>query len=230
VPAELAVPLVARRRVTAPVHGALRSPHTGRGSHLAVTRPTRYGDDVRRIDQRASVGLSAAPGRNELVVREHFVENATRVILVRDRRASMALWPRWSPWLCKPHACGTVGRLLAASARRARCAFREEDDELAHALEALAIGRLGRGSFVFLVSDFLVLPPEEVWREAFERGWDIVPVVLKDPVWERSFAISEQFDRLGLDRVQLAHHDDVSVWRSFHEWSEARCSGVHARP
>jgi hypothetical protein len=181
----------------------------------------------------------------------------------------MALFPHWSPWLCKPQASRAAGSLLAASARRARCAFREEDDHLAHALEALAIGRLGRGSFVFVVSDFLVLPPEALWREALERGWDLVPVVLQDPVWEQSFpeaaglvlpiwdpdarrlratlltrrecaarraeneercrAISEQFDRLGLDPIQLAHHDDASVWRGFHEWSEARRVGVRGR-
>jgi hypothetical protein len=270
VSAELAVPLVPRRRVAAPVHGALHSARRGRAGDLAGTRPYQEGDDVRRIDHRASVRLSSASGRNDLVVREHFDENATRVVLVRDRRPSMALFPHWSPWLCKPHACRTAGRLLAASARRARCAFREEEDKLAHALEALAIGRHGRGSFVFLASDFLVLPPEDVWREAFERGWDIVPVVLQDPMWERSFpeaaglvlpiwdpeerrlrgtlltrrecdtrrkaneervlAISEQFDRLGLDPIQLAHHDEASVWRGFHEWSEARRVGVRGRP
>lgn len=268
--AEFAVPLVPRRRVAAPVHGALRSARRGRAGDLAGTRPYQDGDDVRRIDHRASVRLSSASGRNDLVVREHFDENATRVVLVRDRRPSMALFPNWSPWLCKPCACGTAGRLLAASARRARCAFREEEDELAHALEALAIGRHGRGSFVFLVSDFLVLPPEDVWREAFERGWDIVPVVVQDLVWEQSFpeaaglvlpiwdpdarrlratlltrrecaarrkaneerflAISEQFDRLGLDPIQLAHHDEASVWQGFHAWSEARRVGVRGRP
>jgi hypothetical protein len=224
---------------------------------------------VRRIDHRASVRVSAASGRNDLVVREHFAESSTRVALVRDGRPSMALFPQWSPWLCKPLACGAAGRLLAASARRARCAFREEEDQLAHALEALAIGRLGRGSFVFLVSDFLVLPPEELWREAVERGWDLVPVVLQDPVWERSFpeaaglvlpiwdpdvrrlrptlltrrdcaarraaneeryrAISERFDRLGLDAIHLARHDEASVWREFHAWSEARRVGVRGR-
>jgi hypothetical protein len=269
VTAEPAVPLVPRRRVNASAHGALRSARRGRGGDLVGTRPYQDGDDVRRIDHRASARLSSASGRNELVVREHFAENATRVLVVRDRRPSMALFPDWSPWLSKPDACGATGRLLAASARRARYAFREEDNHLAHALEALAIGRLGRGSFVFLVSDFLVLPPEDVWREAVERGWDIVPVVLQDPVWEQSFpeaaglvlpiwdpdarrlrptlltrrecaarrkeneerfvAISEQFDRIGLDPIQLAHHDDASVWRGFHEWSEARSVGVRGR-
>jgi hypothetical protein len=148
-------------------------------------------------------------------------------VLVRDRRPSTALFSSWSPWLCNPYACGTVARLLAASARRARCAFREEDDQLAHALEALAIGRLGRGSFAFLVSDFLVLPPEDIWREALERGWDVVPVVLQSPVWRRA-EISDLFERLGLDPIRIARHDDLSIWRAFYGWSEARLACVRA--
>jgi hypothetical protein len=46
---------------------------------------------------------------------------------------------------------------------------------------------------------------------------------------ERFRTLSEQFDRLGLDAIQLAHHDDASVWRGFHEWSEARSVGVRGR-
>jgi hypothetical protein len=200
VPAELAVSLVPRAPLTAPAPGALRAQHRSRVGERAGARPAH-------------------------AVRDLFVENATRVVLIRDRRPSMARLPSWSPWLCNPYACGTVGRLLAASARRARCAFREEDDQLAHALEALAIGRLGRGSFAFLISDFLVLPPEDVWREALERGWDIVPVVLQSP--PRGHAeISVLFDRLGLDPIRIARHDDMSIWRAFSAWSEAR----RARP
>jgi uncharacterized protein (DUF58 family) len=145
------------------------------------------GDDVRRIDHRASARLSSALGRDEFVVREHFAEDATSVMFVHDRSPSMALFPHWLPWLSKPRACRTVARLLTASARRARCTFRAEDNTVAHALDRLALGPLGRGSFVFLVSDFLVQTPEEVWREALERNWDIVPVVLQDPAWEQSF-------------------------------------------
>lgn len=44
-----------------------------------------------------------------------------------------------------------------------------------------------KGSFVFILSDFLVIPDEELWEETLALGWDIIPVVLQDPVWERSF-------------------------------------------
>src|SRR3954453_15899675 len=43
------------------------------------------------------------------------------------------------------------------------------------------------GSFVFVLSDFLVPLDEEQWLRALERRWDVVPVVLQDPTWERSF-------------------------------------------
>lgn len=46
---------------------------------------------------------------------------------------------------------------------------------------------LPRGTFVFVVSDFLSPPSEEAWVDALERGWDPVPVVLQDRVWEQSF-------------------------------------------
>ena len=142
----------------------------------------------------------------------------------------MTAFPCRLPMLSKPHACRTVSRLLAASARRARCPFRDEDDTLAHALQSLALGRLGRGGFVFVVSDFLALPGEEAWQEALQRDWDIVPVVLHDPLWERCFlAICAQFDRLGLDPILLERHDYESVWRAFHSWAVTRRSGAPAR-
>jgi uncharacterized protein (DUF58 family) len=43
------------------------------------------------------------------------------------------------------------------------------------------------GTFVFVISDFVVEPDEELWLRAVERRWDVVPVVLQDPTWERTF-------------------------------------------
>ncbi len=42
-------------------------------------------------------------------------------------------------------------------------------------------------SFVFVLSDFLEPTPLETWESALDRGWDIVPVVVQDPVWEQRF-------------------------------------------
>ena len=62
-------------------------------------------------------------------------------------------------------------------------------DVIAHAFEHLKLHRQGlpSGSFVFVLSDFLDGPGEEVWIDALDRRWDVVPVVIQDPVWEQSF-------------------------------------------
>jgi len=67
--------------------------------------------------------------------------------------------------------------------------FRAPEDNLARAFQHLFTLRpsLPTGSFVFVLSDFIVMPPDEIWLQALERRWDIVPVVVQDPVWERSF-------------------------------------------
>ena len=43
------------------------------------------------------------------------------------------------------------------------------------------------GSFVFVLSDFLADAGLATWLEAIGHRWDIVPVVIQDPVWEASF-------------------------------------------
>jgi hypothetical protein len=46
---------------------------------------------------------------------------------------------------------------------------------------------LPAGTFVFVVSDFLVAPTRDEWLDALERRFEIVPVIVQDPVWEQSF-------------------------------------------
>jgi uncharacterized protein (DUF58 family) len=48
-------------------------------------------------------------------------------------------------------------------------------------------GALTPGSLLFVLSDFLLDPDEAVWTSALERRWDLVPVLIQDPVWEASF-------------------------------------------
>ena len=67
--------------------------------------------------------------------------------------------------------------------------FRAPDDALARGLEELI--RLRRdvppGTFVFVVSDFLAPPSRDLWLRVLARRWDVIPVVVQDPVWEQSF-------------------------------------------
>jgi len=46
---------------------------------------------------------------------------------------------------------------------------------------------LTAGSFVFVLSDFLADVGIETWLEAIGHRWDVVPVVIQDPLWESSF-------------------------------------------
>jgi uncharacterized protein (DUF58 family) len=63
------------------------------------------------------------------------------------------------------------------------------EDNLALAFEHLERHRraLPAGTFLFVLSDFLVSPPEDVWMGALEHRWDVIPVVIQDPIWEQSF-------------------------------------------
>ena len=77
-------------------------------------------------------------------------------------------------------------------------------------------------SFVFVLSDFIEPPPLATWEWALDRGWDIVPVVIQDPVWEQGFP---DVDRIvtaapGLRRrVRLVRLEtgESARWRERHE-------------
>jgi hypothetical protein len=226
-------PLVPRRRLIGLAFGAMRSARRGRGFDVIGSRPYRPGDDVRAIDWGASARLSAARGSDEFVVRERFTEEAPRVVLVCDRRPSMALFPPGLPWLSKPEAMRVAGSLIADSTLRARGligyldeasladpdpgqradapfwrapnaqhehwrlkeshltypVFHAPEDTLARMLGFLGDLRwtLPTGSFVFVLSDFLEPPTLAEWAQALELPWDLVPVVIQDPLWEQSF-------------------------------------------
>ncbi len=62
-------------------------------------------------------------------------------------------------------------------------------DTVSRALDHLHEHRreLPTQTFVFVLSDFLVPPDEPAWQRALEHRWELVPVLIQDPVWERSF-------------------------------------------
>jgi uncharacterized protein (DUF58 family) len=192
----LTFPLLPRRRVTGLAFGAMRSRARGYGTDLAGARPYRPGDDVRRIDWRASARLSSARGSDDFVVREHLTEEATRVVVVVDPSPTMELYPPEFPWLSKPAVIREACAMVEESALQAGCAVDYLDRGPGEPLESMAelLGHLAReertlppGTFVFLLSDFLAFPAEDVWQEALDRSLDLVPVVIQDPVWEQSF-------------------------------------------
>jgi len=185
----------------------MRSGRRGDGAELVGLREYRRGDDLRLLDHRASARASRARDDDVLLVREFYAEEAARVVIVLDRRPSMQLFPPGLPWLQKPEAVRQIVDLLVASAfearapvaclagaswwppaRRPRTEDWHGDDGAAPALDELAgKPRLGKGTFVFVVSDFLQRPSDDEWWRLLARGWDPVPVVVQDPLWEQSF-------------------------------------------
>jgi len=63
------------------------------------------------------------------------------------------------------------------------------EDNLERAFAFLAPLRraLPAGTFVFVLSDFLRMPSPETWSLVLELPWELVPIVIQDPVWEQSF-------------------------------------------
>jgi uncharacterized protein (DUF58 family) len=193
----LTFPLLPRRRIAGLSFGAMRSRTRGGGLDLAGARPYRSGDDVRGIDWRASARLSSIRGLDEFVVREHLADEATRIVVAVDRSPSMALFPAELPWLSKARAVEEAAAMIVESAIRAGCLVQErhvpfdagEDASLGDTLVELAerARGLAAGTFVFCFSDFLDFPADEAWQPGLARGWDLVPVVVQDPLWEQSF-------------------------------------------
>ena len=233
-------PLIPRRRVLGLAFGGLHSVRRGAGSDVAASRPYRPGDDVGKIDWPASARLSLARGTDEFVVREHFAEEAPRVVVLCDRRPSMLPFGEPWPWLDKAEALRQATRLIGESATAARGLlgyfdeaetapfwhpprsegelalldlnrpFGAPHDTVARALRHLIEHPrdLPAGTFVFVLSDFLAEPERDDWLRALERRWEVVPVVIQDPVWEQSFpdlgGLVVAYDGGGLVRLSEA--------------------------
>src|SRR5919108_663942 len=117
-------PLIPRRRVLGLPFGAPHSVRRGIGSDVAASRPYEPGDDVDRIDWYASARLSLARASDEFIVREHFAEEAPRVVVLCDRRPSMSLFDERWPWIHKPAAIRECVQLIGDGSRSFRSSFR----------------------------------------------------------------------------------------------------------
>jgi uncharacterized protein (DUF58 family) len=220
VTSQVTFPLIQHRRVIGLSFAAMRSSRRGAGSDVAGSRPYRPGDDVDAIDWAASARLSTARGSDEFVVREHYADEAPRVVVFCDRRPALAATRAPLPWLDKARVLEIATKLVSDSAVAARSflgyldlgdpagphwrpprtqaelghfadgrPFRASRTNLSDGLEHLVQQRrdLPAGSFVFILSDFLVVPGRATRMRLVERRWDVVPVVAQDPLWDRSF-------------------------------------------
>ena len=150
---------------------------------------TRYADEAPRValvvDRRPAMALY--PAELPWLSKPAASEAATRVVTASAlaARAELAYLdlgdgqPFWRPPGARAHARGL----------RERTSYAGPEDSVARSLDFLLRHNrdLGPGTFVFVVSDFLVPPPAGLWQRALSARWDPVPVVVQDPTWERSF-------------------------------------------
>jgi uncharacterized protein (DUF58 family) len=90
-----------------------------------------------------------------------------------------------------PHwlAPGRRDRAWLVAERLGAAPFAAPEDNVEQGLAFLGgrRGELPPGTFVFVLSDFIVAPPAAAWVKAVAQGWDVVSVVIQDPIWEQSF-------------------------------------------
>jgi uncharacterized protein (DUF58 family) len=84
---------------------------------------------------------------------------------------------------------GRRDRAWLVAERAGDATFDAPEDTILRSLRFLEQRRtdMPGGTFLFVLSDFLTELPVDAWLDAIGHGWDIVPVVIQDPVWERSW-------------------------------------------
>jgi uncharacterized protein (DUF58 family) len=155
------------------------------------------------VDRRPAMGLYPLP-LPWLRKRDALREAVTAIVVsAATARADLAAldFAGGEAWWLPP---GRRGRPQLVRERESdETPFDAPDDSLERALAFLVRHRadLPVGTFVFVLSDFLAPPGAEAWQLAVRSGWDVVPVVIQDPVWERSFPA------VGGVAVPIAHPD-----------------------
>jgi uncharacterized protein (DUF58 family) len=159
-----------------------------RGSDEFIVRE-RFADEAPRVvvvaDRRPSMSIAASPLRP--LDKPRALLNALDLIgqsAIAARSLTGYLdyaegTPYWRPPRTEHRAApGTFDRPFGAPA-----------DTVTQGLEFLGEHRrdLPTQAFVFVVSDFFVPPDLVAWQRALEHRWELVPVIVQDPVWERTF-------------------------------------------
>jgi uncharacterized protein (DUF58 family) len=145
------------------------------------------------VDRRPAMGLYPAPLpwlSKPTALREAVAAIVASAAAARADVGSLDFAEGEPSWLAPGHG---ERPWQIVERHEAGTGFAAPDDNLEQGLDFLVHRRveLRPGSFVFVLSDFLVAPPPEAWQGAVAQGWDIVPVVIQDPVWEASFPAVE---------------------------------------
>ena len=152
----------------------------------------RAADEAPRVvivlDRRPAMGLYPPPLpwlSKRAAQREAAISIAASAAVARADIAGLdhAGGEEW--WL----APGRRDRPWQIAARADDAPFDAPEDTVVRSLAFLAERRtdVPTGTFVFVLSDFLAAVSPDAWLDAVAHGWDVVPVVIQDPVWERSW-------------------------------------------
>jgi len=162
-----------------------------RGGDEFVVRD-RAADEAPRVaivlDRRPAMGLYPAPlpwlDKRE-AQRQAAISVAASAAAARADVAALD-FSGGEAWWLPP---GRRDRPWLVAERAGEAPFDAPEDTLDRALAFLAQRRtdVPGGTFLFVLSDFLAELRADAWVDATGRGWDVVPVVIQDPVWERSW-------------------------------------------
>jgi uncharacterized protein (DUF58 family) len=195
----------------------------------------RAADEAPRVvivlDRRPAMGLYPPPlpwlSKRE-AQREAAISIAASAAVARADLGALDHGDGGEWWL----APGRRDRPWLVAARTDEAPFAAPDDTVLRALEFLAERRtdVPGGTFLFVLSDFLVPVPPDAWLDALAHGWDIVPVVIQDPVWERSWphvaGVGLPVADAGL--VGLGRRRTARLRAEHEERYEALVGGLHA--
>jgi uncharacterized protein (DUF58 family) len=150
------------------------------------------------IDRRASMGLY--PDGLPWLSKPAVIRDATTAILAAAHAArayvgylDFSADPKeagGAPHWISPHR-QSAGQIV----RRFEHGFDAPRESLELAIDYLLGLRsdVPSGTFVFVLSDFLSPGSDQVWSRVRAHGWDLVPVIIQDPVWEQSFPLIQGF-------------------------------------
>jgi hypothetical protein len=138
-------------------------------------------------DRRPSMGLYPAPWLSKPAAMQAVWKTVSSTALGELGLVGYldAAGPGAGSWVPPSTAAGLVhveGLMADAPFSAVETAL---DDAFAHLLDVRR--SLPPGTFVFVCSDFLAPPEPAWWARALAYRWDVVPVILQDPVWEQSF-------------------------------------------
>ena len=162
-----------------------------RGDDEFVVR-ARAADEAPRVaivlDRRPALGLYPSPLpwlEKREAQRQAAIAIAASAVAARADVAALDFAGGEASWLPP----GRRDRAWLVAERAAEAPFDAPEDTVVRSLLFLGERRtdMPGGTFLFVLSDFLADVPVDVWLDAVGHGWDVVPVVIQDPVWERSW-------------------------------------------